>query len=237
LAFAGQIYGDFAGYSGIAIGVALLLGFKIPANFNLPYLATSMVDHWQRWHISLSSWLREYLFFPLALRYPRHPYVAIVLTMTLAGLWHGASWTFVVFGVYHGVLLAMTEIVSEHAPGWVERIPERLLRCAQIALTFYFVNVAFVLFRAQSFGRAIDVLGAMHGFFQGPSAVAWPALVTFLFVALALIVGHVLSSLEVAGDRARILDRPRYLWPIVIACVAFSTAIGESGNGFIYFQF
>jgi alginate O-acetyltransferase complex protein AlgI len=235
LAFAGQIYGDFAGYTGVAIGVALLLGFKIPPNFNLPYLATSVVDHWRRWHISLSTWLRDYLFLPLALKYPRHPYLNVTVTMMLAGLWHGASWTYLVFGVYHGVLIATTEIVSNHYPDFIDRIPSRLLKAVQIGFTFYLVTLAFTLFRAQSFTRALSIFRDLH-WPRSPAELNESTLLELGLVLAAIVVGHLASSLEVAGDEARILKRPFVLWPVVVACVAFAVIFGQT-EAFIYFQF
>ena len=106
LAFAGQIYGDFAGYTDMAIGAALIIGFKIPRNFNLPYFAVLPVDFWRRWHISLSSWLRDYLYISLGGRNQRLRNVMI--TMVLGGLWHGAAWTFVAWGFFHGIIITAT---------------------------------------------------------------------------------------------------------------------------------
>jgi len=111
LAFAGQIYGDFAGYTDMAIGVALLLGFKIPLNFRVPYFAVSPVDFWRRWHISLSSWLRDYLYVPLGGNRNGHRLRNVMITMLLGGLWHGAAWTFVIWGLIHGTSLIAERLV------------------------------------------------------------------------------------------------------------------------------
>ncbi|NNL94658.1 MAG: MBOAT family protein, partial [Xanthomonadales bacterium] len=113
LAFAGQIYGDFSGYSDMAIGLALLLGFKIPLNFRLPYLAASPVDFWRRWHISLSSWLRDYLYISLGGNRNNHRMRNIMITMLLGGLWHGAAWTFVVWGAFHGAIITLTHYLGQ----------------------------------------------------------------------------------------------------------------------------
>ena len=141
LAFTGQIYGDFSGYTDIAIGTALLLGFRIPENFRLPYLAHSPVDFWQRWHISLSAWLRDYLYISLGGKHDR--YRNILITMLLGGLWHGANWTFIVWGFYHGVLINLTHWISKFFPAKWQCI--KLLRLLSIALTFYLVVIGWVL--------------------------------------------------------------------------------------------
>ncbi|MCG8462571.1 MAG: hypothetical protein MI919_40315, partial [Holophagales bacterium] len=112
LAFAGQIYGDFAGYTDMAIGLALLLGFKIPLNFRVPYFAVSPVDFWRRWHISLSTWLRDYLYISLGGNRGGNRWRNVMITMLLGGLWHGAAWTFVVWGAFHGALIAATHALG-----------------------------------------------------------------------------------------------------------------------------
>src|SRR5262249_51934324 len=110
VAYAGQIYGDFSGYTDMATAPALLLGLDLPPNFNLPCLATSPADFWRRWHISLSTWLRDYVFLPLGVRFRgrRFAYANILVTWIVAGLWHGASGLFALYGLYHGILLAAT---------------------------------------------------------------------------------------------------------------------------------
>jgi D-alanyl-lipoteichoic acid acyltransferase DltB (MBOAT superfamily) len=119
-----QIYGDFAGYTDIAIGTALLLGFQLPPNFNLPYRADSFREFWHRWHISLSTWLRDYLYIPLggSRKGVLHTYVALLITMLLGGLWHGASWTFVLWGALHGGLLVV-ERVNLDLKAWDGHVP------------------------------------------------------------------------------------------------------------------
>ena len=109
IAFTAQVYGDFCGYTDIAIGCALLLGIELPPNFNLPYISSSPIDFWNRWHISFSHWLRDYLYIPLGWKRRR---LNLVITMVLGGLWHGANWTFVIWGAYHGVLLVVTRMLA-----------------------------------------------------------------------------------------------------------------------------
>ncbi len=144
LAFGLQIYFDFSGYTDMAIGMAKLLGFHFPVNFRRPYLAGSITDFWRRWHISLSTWLRDYLYIPLGGNRIQ-TYRNLMLTMLLGGLWHGASWNFVVWGGYHGALLAAERALGLSEPRW---------RIVRTPLTFALVIFGWVFFRAQNFGSA-----------------------------------------------------------------------------------
>ncbi|HEY3674818.1 MAG TPA: MBOAT family protein, partial [Candidatus Tumulicola sp.] len=152
-AFSLQIYFDFSGYSDIAIGCARLFGFVFPENFMQPYLASSVTDFWHRWHITLSTWLRDYLYVPLGGN--RHGSIAtlrnLMLTMLLGGLWHGAQWTFVAWGAVHGVLLCLERILGIGRPG---DVPRGVAYVARVAITFVVVSLAWVLFRAPDFGSA-----------------------------------------------------------------------------------
>jgi alginate O-acetyltransferase complex protein AlgI len=159
LGYTVQIYFDFSGYSDMAVGLALLLGFRFPQNFDSPYRASSIADFWRRWHMSLSFWLRDYLYIPLGGSRGTIAVAArnLLLTMFLGGLWHGAAWTFVVWGLYHGVLLAAHAGLRNL--GWVPRS-----QALSVVATFLAVVVGWVFFRAQSLGEALAVLGAMSGF-------------------------------------------------------------------------
>lgn len=158
LAFAFQIYGDFSGYSDVACGLAKILGFDLRPNFNLPYFATDLRDFWRRWHISLSFWLRDYLYIGLggnregAVRTGLN----VLLTMLLGGLWHGAAWNYVLWGGWHGAGLLLVRWWQE-GPGAERHLPPWLARVA----TFLFVLYGWVLFRAGSFGRACSLTGAL----------------------------------------------------------------------------
>ncbi|XXF80288.1 MBOAT family O-acyltransferase [Myxococcaceae bacterium GXIMD 01537] len=229
LAFTGQIYADFSGYTDIAIGVALLLGFVLPPNFAQPYLATSPIDFWHRWHLSLSTWLRDYLYIPLGGRNQR--YRNLLLTMLLGGLWHGANWTFVIWGAYHGLLLAAGHLLLGRYPmlagggagvRWLKRLG-----------TFYLVVIGWVFFRADTLSGALRVLRGMHSP-EVASLLTYPNLLRLLLVALALVGCHALSG---AAERAPLLRRPAVLWPLMTACIAAAIAVGPAGQGFIYFQF
>ena len=176
-AFGMQIYFDFSGYSDIAIGCARLFGFVFPENFRMPYLATSITDFWHRWHVTLSTWLRDYLYIPLGGN--RHGTIAtlrnLMVTMLLGGLWHGAQWTFVAWGGFHGVMLCIERLAGVGH----ERVQRGLVTAARIALTFALVSLAWVLFRSPTFGVAIEVYRALFAGGGGaPMLSGWPAVLT-----------------------------------------------------------
>jgi D-alanyl-lipoteichoic acid acyltransferase DltB (MBOAT superfamily) len=156
--YAFQLYCDFSGYTDIAIGSAMLLGIRLPANFNQPYVAANIADFWRRWHITLSNWLRDYLYFSLpGVRHRFLPYLNLIVTMAIGGLWHGASWTFLVWGLIHGVGLAglrgLQVLRRNSAPSTNPAI--HVLKCVA---TFHFVCFAWIFFRASSLSAAGDVL-------------------------------------------------------------------------------
>ncbi len=159
-AYSMQIYFDFSGYSDMAIGLGAMLGFQFPINFHSPYKSRNVTEFWRRWHISLSTWLRDYLYIPMGgnQKGPRRTYLNLMVTMLLGGLWHGAAWTFVAWGAYQGAFLAFERFLGKRAP--YSRLPVVL----QIALTFVIVLGGWVFFRASSFGQAYNFLAAMGGF-------------------------------------------------------------------------
>ena len=155
IAFGIQIYGDFSGYSDIAIGAALILGFKLPLNFNKPYFAMSPSDFWKRWHISLSSWLRDYLYIPLGgnRKSNGHTYFNLMTVMFLGGLWHGASWNFVIWGVLHGAYLAVHKLISDRFPSLKNNLffKSKIGKLISILITQYFIFLAWIPFRVHDF--------------------------------------------------------------------------------------
>lgn len=173
LAYAMQIYFDFSGYSDMAVGLGLMLGFRLPQNFNSPYKATSITDFWRRWHITLSSWLRDYLYIPLggnrlgAVR----TYINLFITMLLGGLWHGANWNFVIWGGYHGVLLAIERKVNERRQAKTAQrslTPEvrkngALVLALRRLFTFLLVLIGWVFFRADNMGQTVAVFRGLLG--------------------------------------------------------------------------
>lgn len=234
LAFAGQIFCDFAGYSTCAIGVALCLGFSLPENFRFPYAAIGFSDFWRRWHISLSSWLRDYLYVPLGgnRKGPTRTHVNLMLTMLIGGLWHGASWTFVVWGGLHGLYLVGERVAKRmagDAPIW-QTTPAKLLLAL---VTFVLVCVAWVFFRATSFGQAFDIVGAMAGAGEGPVHAAY--LGALVPIALLLTIHWRLrdTTLETVVERTPVGIRVAALSAMLLCLVLFPGI----DRAFIYFQF
>src|SRR5262249_21286861 len=157
LAYSLQIYCDFSGYSDMALGAAHMLGYKLAQNFNMPYAAVNVSDFWRRWHMSLSTWLRDYLFIPLGGSRvgDRKTNRNLLVTMILGGLWHGASWTFVVWGLVHGLLLVVHRLFRdfcEPRPRLAAALQTRPGTGVRVAVTFLSVAFCWVLFRATTFG-------------------------------------------------------------------------------------
>ena len=165
-AFAWQIYGDFSGYSDIARGSAQLLGFHFMVNFRQPYLAASLQDFWRRWHISLSTWLRDYLYIPLGGNRGGEvkTYRNLLTTMLLGGLWHGANWTFVVWGAIHGFVLSIERVLFGHRKSHAE--PRALAKVVRQVITFHVVCLSWIFFRADSISSALAMIRSL-GHFDG----------------------------------------------------------------------
>jgi alginate O-acetyltransferase complex protein AlgI len=186
--YALQIYADFSGYSDIAIGSAMLLGFTLPVNFNAPYRALDLPEFWRRWHISLSTWLRDYVFFSIAGPRARSLmvlYGGLVATMLIGGLWHGAAWTFVLWGLLHGVgLVTVRAWASLRKRLAIVRRNTRWSRTASVLITFHFVCFAWVFFRAETVDQAVALLSQLFTFTTGTSNLAYPMVV---IIALSFI--------------------------------------------------
>jgi alginate O-acetyltransferase complex protein AlgI len=230
LAYTVQLFFDFSGYTDMAIGLALMIGFVFPENFNDPYVSTSITEFWKRWHISLSSWLREYLYVPLGgnRKGVARTYINLFLTMLLGGLWHGANWTFVAWGAWHGGILAIERYGAER---WGPlRWPEWL----RIAKTMVLVIVGWVLFRAVDMTAAVRMFKGMLGL-QGlgfTPAVQWqvvPDRLGVLILSIALIYAMPWLRRH-SGAGARYLLIPLFLW-------AVATLSSQSFTPFLYFQF
>jgi alginate O-acetyltransferase complex protein AlgI len=236
LAFSGQIFCDFAGYSTTAIGAAMCLGFAMPDNFRFPYAAVGFSDFWRRWHITLSAWLRDYLYIPLGgnRHGARRTYAALFTTMLLGGLWHGASWTFVAWGGLHGLYLAVERGLRARFPNYR---PGPLMFVALGVLTYTLVNLTWVFFRAKTFNKAWLVLNGM----LGQNAQAKPILPTPSLVFVATIVGGIVLThwLMRAWTLESVVARtPAAALSVVWALMAFAVVAAQgSGNAFIYFQF
>lgn len=159
LAYTFQIYFDFSGYSDMAIGLGLMMGFRFPINFNQPYRAVSITDFWRRWHISLSAFLRDYLYIPLGgnKKGAVRTYINLSLTMLIGGLWHGASWTFIAWGAYQGFWLVFERLIGKRS--FYASAP----RFLQIAITFVLVMFGWVFFRCENIGEAFQYIATMFG--------------------------------------------------------------------------
>ena len=178
--YAFQLYYDFSGYTDIAIGSALLLGIKLPPNFNAPYLAANISDFWRRWHITLSNWLRDYLFFSLPGKRSKWlPYLNLIVTMAIGGLWHGPNWTFLIWGLLHGIAQAVFR-------GWQTLRGKRPATVLGIFFTFHFVVFAWIFFRAASVDTAVLILKQLGTFPYAFSNTTG----AFLFVLGIAVLGH-----------------------------------------------
>ena len=239
LAFSGQIFCDFAGYSTTAIGAALCLGFNLPDNFRFPYAAIGFTDFWRRWHISLSTWLRDYLYIPLGgnRKGSRRTYINLALTMLLGGLWHGAAWTFVAWGGLHGLYLMFERAVRGRARHEAERAMGLGQKILLALLTYLAVDITWVFFRAQDFGTAWNLLRSMAGLNTGGAAVlpTIHVLLAGVGIVVLLIVQFLMRDRSLESVAAR---TPRWLYGVTWAALLFLLIITQGGGGsFIYFQF
>ena len=245
-----QIYFDFSGYSDMAVGLGKMFGFKFLENFNFPYTAQSIKDFWRRWHISLSTWFRDYLYIPMGgNRCPVwRTHLNLVIVFFLCGLWHGASWTFVIWGLYHGIFLVLERTRFGH---WLDALPRPLRH----GYTLLVVMVGWVLFRADSFGYAAMFLGNLAGFSAGVNpaqkiARYWS---NELGWCIALGVVFAMPAWDWLRSGTRAVQRwvPGRFQPatqavglgvqlfLVVAALMFSAAwlAGGTYNPFIYFRF
>jgi len=228
--YALQLYFDFSGYSDMAVGLAFLLGFRFPQNFDSPYKAANISDFWRRWHMSLSFWLRDYLFIPLggSRDGKLHTLRNLGITMFLGGLWHGAAWTFVVWGLVHGALLIVHNLLR--GAGLTPRSA-----AVNRVVTFACVAAAFVIFRAPSLQIAGDVLSAMAGM-NGIESLS--ALRAQVGASMAAGVAALLAFVNVAPNTWQVELRPRPVYGLALGA-ALAAAVLTIGNPspFIYFRF
>lgn len=231
LGFALQIYFDFSGYSDMAIGLARMFGVRFPENFDSPYKSRDLVQFWRRWHITLSFFLRDYLYIPLGgnRRGELRHYLNLMITMVLGGLWHGANWTFVTWGTLHGLGLSLNHV--RRKAKW--KFPDAVAW----VITFVFVTVAWVFFRAETFREAAFLLRGMAGLASGPGLIHKYSIGFHEFVRIAIALGIVLFC----PNRQAIMNyqwRSDYLYAAVFA-ILMATATMTMANPppFIYFQF
>jgi alginate O-acetyltransferase complex protein AlgI len=229
LAFTLQLYFDFSGYSDMAIGLGLMLGFRFPINFDGPYRSVSVTEFWRRWHISLSTWLRDYLYISLGgnRKGRMRTYVNLMLTMLLGGLWHGANWTFIAWGGYQGFWLVVERLAGGRP--FYALAP----RAVRVAVTFLIVVVGWVFFKAATIGDAADYLGWMAGTGTqtqalGVQPLAWTAFVAGLLVAFLFPTSQVLA------------ERRRWWWVLVVQLLFVLALLQlhyKDHVPFLYYQF
>ena len=229
-AFSIQIYGDFSGYTDMALALAVLLGVVLPENFNSPYLSSSIREFWTRWHMTLSRWLRDYLYIPLggSRGSTSGTFIAVLLTMLLGGLWHGAAWTFIVWGLLHGALIVVERLLG------INKLPEGRFVWIRRFFIFHFVAFTWILFRTPSFERAVDIF----------SSFALPVDLNFLFSAplipiliIATIAIHKFDTFQHVRNFSEYLPHSVSI-PLSIMVVLICAALSVSNpSAFIYFDF
>ncbi len=255
LAYYAQIYFDFAGYSNMAIGCGLMLGYRLPQNFNFPYASKSITEFWRRWHISLSSWLRDYLYISLGgnRRGRARMYVNLLLTMLLGGLWHGAAWTFVAWGALHGIYLVADKRFMEwrELRGPTPAALQPLTLFGAWLLTQLLVLIAWVPFRAQDFGTAANILDRMFVHRVWPEGFMKRDWLWTLVFLVPLVVDTWLKPLATtarpADEAAKATARPGWGWGAgtvglaiagtVVTLMAIALLYPRIAKPFIYFQF
>jgi alginate O-acetyltransferase complex protein AlgI len=235
VAYAFQIYFDFSGYSDMAVGLGLMLGFVFPRNFDRPYLSQSITEFWRRWHQSLSRWLRDYLYLPLGGNRGgvRRTYVNLALVMLLGGLWHGAAWNFLIWGAFHGALLILERLRGKTSP--YAGAP----RTARVGLTFLLTTISWVFFRAADLGSAVRYLGHMFGWAGAQDGAGLLAGVIYqpyyliTFVAAAWIVWGCRDTWEFLVE----LTWTKGVLSLLLLLLSLALMTTQSYNPFIYFIF
>jgi len=239
-AFAFQIYCDFSAYSDIARGIAKMMGYELILNFKLPYFSKNPAEFWRRWHISLSSWLRDYLYIPLGgnRKGKRRTYINLYITMLLGGLWHGAAWTFVIWGLYHGTLLAIHRMMTHiRFPVSAEvLLGRRLWWLVRVVCFFHLVCLGWLIFRSDSFEQLFHLLslfGEPMEFSARSQLWLWQFIVLCLPLLLMQIAQETSGNLNIT---LRMSAVPRLVVYVVLALLLIS--VGNFGDKpFIYFQF
>jgi len=235
LAYAFQLYFDFSAYSEMAIGLGLMFGFECPRNFDAPYRADSFGDFWQRWHISLSSWLRDYLYIPLGGNRTGvgRTYVNLMVVFLLCGLWHGAGWTFVVWGIWHGLWLVVERILDRKT--FYARFP----KFARVLLTFLLLTVGWVIFRAPTLSQATGMLSIMFvpTAAQGGSVLLSAVIYTrsnLILMALCTVLAF--QPVQAFDWTAKLTWSKTFITTLLFA-LSLMTMFAQAFRSFLYFQF
>lgn len=239
LAYTMQIYFDFSGYSDMALGLGRMFGFLFPENFNFPYISQSFTEFWKRWHITLGHWMKDYLYIPLGgnRQGEGRTYLNLVIVFFLSGLWHGAAWTFVVWGLYHGLFLILDK--------WgLRKLLDKMGKVPSVLLTFLLVMVGWVIFRADTIGYAVAYLGRLFTFAAPADGILLDTrFVVMLILATLLAFSGLIPSVEQKANKLfdKILTPRRAITVTVLAILLYilnSSALLAGGfNPFIYFRF
>jgi len=237
-AFALQIYGDFSGYTDTARGVARILGFELMENFQHPYFSTNITDFWRRWHVSLSTWLRDYLYIPLggSRKGKNRTYYNLMVTMLLGGLWHGASWKFVIWGGLHGLYLTVHKLLlrgKKHSTTIGSNFKERFFGVIKIGLTFNVVCLTWVFFRAKDFTTAMNYLYGMLSFHINKISIP----IVFIYGIIAILVCDIPQY--ASNDHLAMMKWPPLLKGLIITFMLLAILFLHPSQNvpFIYFQF
>ena len=243
IAFGVQIYCDFSGYSDIAIGAAMILGFKLPTNFNFPYFASSPSDFWRRWHISLSTWLRDYLYIPIGgnRKQKGRTYINLIAVMLIGGLWHGASWNFIIWGGIHGIYLVIHKILKEHIIFSKNKriFSNKIFHVISIFVTQYFIFLAWITFRVQNLE---DLSYSLQKYifldFEIEKTLDFINGHQFSFLLIGIfIIFHLISykKQNIVKSISQLSLKKWFVFLTLITLIIIAT-IGDSAD-FIYFQF
>ncbi|HYG00798.1 MAG TPA: MBOAT family protein [Chryseosolibacter sp.] len=240
--YALQIYCDFSGYSDMAIGLALILGFSFPLNFNAPYKSKNITEFWRRWHISLSTWLRDYLYISLGgnRRGRLRTYINLMITMTLGGLWHGASWRFILWGVLHGAGLAVHKMFRTLFPEQHGFPLHRTLNVLKILLTFHFVCFCWIFFRVPNIDSAFEMIEQVYSNFS--INVFFQMIVGYKEIMFLMLIGYLIHfvpdryelQFQEKVSKAPLIMKAVYLFVTIMIVIQVKSAEVQP---FIYFQF
>ncbi|MFA3784159.1 MBOAT family protein [Melioribacteraceae bacterium 4301-Me] len=245
--YALQIYCDFSGYSDMAIGIAILLGFKLMDNFNSPFKATSIADFWRRWHISLSKWLLDYLFRPIQFKFRNlHLYgnmIALFITFLLCGLWHGAGWNFILWGALHGFFMSFALLIQKPKNAFYTKLRiknTRFLKFFQVIITFHLVAFSFLVFRANNISLVGQVISQIFTFFHGEIITQFIEKLPLIFTLI--LVGYLFHFIPLSLEnkiKKLIAVTPWFGKALILAVVIWIAAQFKSADiqPFIYFQF
>ncbi|MCB0587979.1 MAG: MBOAT family protein, partial [Phaeodactylibacter sp.] len=239
VAYAFQIYFDFSGYSDMAIGLALMMGFRFPENFNFPYISQSITEFWRRWHITLSRWMRDYLYIPLGgNRVSRtRLYLNLSTVFLLSGLWHGAAWNFVIWGGYHGLFLILDRLGLRNGL-------QRIGKAPAMIVTFFIVLIGWVFFRSPGLGHSMAYLGQMFSF-RGSEMAVFTSHRFWLVLALGAVFSFMGVSSFLEGHASRWYENTSRLGQLSfkLACsllmgwLCIAEVYASGFNPFIYFKF